>query len=71
MKKLITIEGMSCEHCVQAVANALRELKGVTGAAVGLEKKQTTVELSADVTDAMLKEAIEEAGYSVTEIKTL
>lgn len=71
MKKLITIEGMSCGHCVQAVANALRELKGVTGAAVGLEKKQATVELSADVTDAMLKEAIEEAGYSVTEIKTL
>lgn len=71
MKKLITIEGMSCGHCVQAVANALRELEGVTGAAVELEKKQATVELSADVTDAMLKEAIEEAGYSVTEIKTL
>lgn len=71
MKKLITIEGMSCGHCVQAVANALRELKGVTSAAVGLEKKQATVELSADVTDAILKEAIEEAGYSVTEIKTL
>lgn len=72
MKKLISIEGMSCGHCVQAVANSLKELEGVTGVAVELEKKLATVELSGDaVTDATLKKAIEEAGYSVTEIATL
>lgn len=72
MKKIISIEGMSCGHCAQAVTNALKGLKGVTEAAVDLEKKLATVELSGDaVTDAVLEEAIEEAGYSVTEITSL
>lgn len=72
MKKMITIEGMSCGHCVQAVTKTLKALDGVADAVVDLEKKLAVVELSKDsVTDTMLKEEIEEAGYSVTDIITL
>lgn len=72
MKKLISIEGMSCGHCAQAVTNTLKELKGVTGVAVDLEKKLASVELSGDaVSDDVIKEEIEEAGYSVTDIVSL
>lgn len=71
MKKLISIEGMSCGHCAQAVTNELKGLNGVTAVTVELEKKLATVELDGEaVTDAALKEAIEEAGYSVTGIAT-
>lgn len=72
MKKFISIEGMSCGHCVQAVTNTLKELKGVTEVSVDMEKKLATVELSGDaVSDAVIREEIEEAGYSVTDIVSL
>ena len=29
IKKKLSIEGMSCQHCVMHVANALKELEGV------------------------------------------
>lgn len=69
MKKTIKIEGMSCGHCTSAITKALSALNGVSNAVVNLEKKQASVELSGDsVSDVMLKEAVEEAGYEVVEI---
>ena len=49
--------------------NALREIKGVQDVAVSLENKSAQVQLSQDVTDAVLKAAIEDAGYEVTGIR--
>jgi copper ion binding protein len=69
MKKLITIEGMSCGHCVKHVEEALSELNGVTKVEVSLKDKNATVELNQGVEDSKLKEAIEEAGYEVVAIK--
>ena len=36
-KKIVHIEGMTCEHCVQSVKKALNEIKGVS-ARVDLQK---------------------------------
>ncbi len=69
MKKQINIEGMSCGHCVKHVKGALAELPEVVNIEVNLEGKYAIVELNAQVADAKLKEAIEEAGYDVTGIK--
>lgn len=44
MKKKILIEGMSCEHCVGHVKNALEGLDGVTSVEVSLENKCAIVE---------------------------
>jgi len=71
MKKKISIEGMSCGHCVRHVEEALKEIGGVASVEVSLEDKYAIVELSEDVADAKLKEAVEDAGYDVTEIKTM
>ena len=71
MKKKISIEGMSCGHCVRHVEEALKEIGGVASVEVSLEGKYAIVELSEDVADAKLKEAVEDAGYDVTEIKTM
>ena len=68
MRKQINIEGMSCGHCVRHVENALMEVAGVASVEVNLQAKHAVVELSGDVEDAKLKEAIEEAGYNVTGI---
>lgn len=71
MKKEIRIEGMSCGHCVKHVEAALQEIPGVSGVQVDLQGKKAFVETTDTVTDAQLKEAVEEAGYEVTGIANL
>ena len=67
MKKTIKIEGMMCQHCRGAVDKALNAMEGVT-AQVSLEDKAAYVEISGDVSDDMLKQAVTEAGYEVAGI---
>ncbi|MEA4849232.1 MAG: copper ion binding protein [Clostridiaceae bacterium] len=69
MRKRINIEGMSCGHCVKHVEGALGEVPGVAKVDVNLEGKYAIVELEKEVADAVLKEAVEEAGYDVTAVK--
>lgn len=69
MKKTVNIEGMSCGHCSGRVTNALNELEGVTNVQVDLAENRAVVEVSDAVTDAQLKEAVEDAGYDVTGIQ--
>jgi len=68
MIKKITIKGMSCQHCVRHVREALEELAGVKTAKVNLENKTAEVELDQDVDDEKIKAAISDAGYEVTSI---
>jgi len=67
MKKKILIEGMSCEHCVGHVKNALEGLEGVTSVEVSLGNKCAIVETT--TADEVLKDAIEEEGYDVVKIE--
>ncbi len=67
MKKTIIIEGMSCNHCVMAVKNALSEIEGVSNVEVELDNNKAIVE-GKNLLDNTLKEAVEEAGYDVIEI---
>jgi copper chaperone len=69
MTKKILIEGMSCQHCVNHVKNALEELDGIKSAKVSLENKSAEIELDHDVDDEIIKAAIDEAGYEVTGIQ--
>ncbi|NLN49604.1 MAG: heavy-metal-associated domain-containing protein [Clostridiales bacterium] len=71
MKKELLIEGMSCGHCVMHVGNSLKELDGVEDAIVSLEDKKATVTLKEDIADAVLKDAVEDAGYEVKDIRNL
>lgn len=71
MKKKISIEGMSCQHCVSHVKEALSELNGVTNVDVDLEAKSAVLEASADVKDEDIKYAVDDAGYEVVSIEKL
>jgi len=66
MKTVLNVEGMSCEHCVRHVTEALEELKGVKSAKVNLKKKTAVVEYNETVTLEEMKAAIADAGYEVT-----
>ena len=67
MKKLLTIEGMSCGHCVMHVRSALEDVPGVKKVDVDLLKKSAMVE-GDSLTDAALGAAVADAGYRVTAV---
>lgn len=71
MKKEIKIEGMSCGHCVKRVENALNELTGVTQVTVSLDESKAVIELSQDISDAVLRDVVDDAGYDVISITAL
>lgn len=60
---------MTCQNCVRHATEALNELDGVKSADVNLEGKYAIVELTEDVTDNIIKEAIDEVGYEVVGIQ--
>ncbi len=68
MKKTIKIEGMTCAHCVAHVKKALESIPGVR-ADVVLEKNEAYVTMENETQDEALKKAVEEEGYTVTDIK--
>jgi copper chaperone len=67
MTKTLSIEGMSCKHCVMHVKNALEETAGVESAEVDLEKKSAIV-VGGELDDAALSAAVADAGYEVVAI---
>lgn len=69
MKKKVSIEGMTCDHCKMHVEKALKEIPGVVSAQVSLKGKFAEVELSRDVEDQKIKDAVSDAGYEVTGIQ--
>lgn len=68
-QKKLRIQGMSCEHCVQRVEEALKGLPGVAQVRVSLEEGLATVELSSEgISTGQLVEAVEQAGYQAEEL---
>ena len=70
MKKVISIEGMMCNHCTGTVQKALEAVEGVKAVTMSLEQKNATVELASDVADDVLTKAVVDAGYEVKGITT-
>lgn len=63
-----TIEGMSCGHCSARVEKTLNALDGVK-ATVDLDTKIATMECEREVGDLEIILAVEDAGYTVTNIE--
>ncbi|NVK18102.1 MAG: heavy-metal-associated domain-containing protein [Methylocystaceae bacterium] len=61
MSNSYIVEGMSCGHCVQAVTNALKNIKEDADIQIDLDQKKVTVSQIDDET--AIKEAIEDAGF--------
>jgi copper ion binding protein len=65
MKTTLKIEGMSCDHCVKHVTEALEGIKGVASAKVNLKNKNAEVEHNDTVSLEAMKAAVIEAGYEI------
>ena len=61
----ITVDGMTCGHCVSAVQAEVGKLEGVTDVSVDLSSGQVTVVAEQTPDPAALREAVEEAGYEI------
>lgn len=60
-----TVVGMTCNHCVASVTEEVGEVPGVTAVDVDLASGRLTVTSDAPVSEAQVRDAVAEAGYSV------
>lgn len=60
----ISIDGMSCQHCVMRVRKALEALSGITSMNVEVGKVSVSFD-EAKVTQKEIEAAITKAGYKV------
>lgn len=69
MKKTMKIEGMMCSHCEASVKKALEAIDGVESAEVSHEAGTAIVTMSKEVSNDVLKNAVEAKDYNVTGIE--
>ena len=68
----MSIGGMACATCAQAIESSLMDLDGVYSASVNLATERVTVRYNPDsVTLPAIKAAIIDAGYSILESETV
>lgn len=68
MVKVFRVEGMTCDHCVAHVKQALEGVDGVSQASVSLLEKQAEVVLEKEVSGDALKAAVAAAGYEAVDV---
>ena len=68
MEKTMKIEGMMCGHCEARVKKTLEAISGVEEALVSHEAGTAVVKMSDEVSDEILKKAVEAQDYPVVEI---
>ncbi len=61
----ITIEGMTCNHCVNYVAEAIKSVSGVESVQVSLQNKNAKITGIFSIDD--VKKSVKDAGYSAGE----
>ena len=69
MTKTVNIKGMMCPHCEAAVKKALEKLDGISTATVSHEKGTAVIELTKEVAEADIREAIEDKDYTFVSIE--
>jgi copper chaperone CopZ len=63
MKKIIQIEGMTCEHCSMKVKESLSDICGVSEVNVNLNLHNAEVNLNHEVDSKKFEEKINSLGY--------
>lgn len=61
----ITVQGMTCGHCVAAVEQEVGQVPGVTGVTVDLTSGAVAIVSEGDLDPAAVAAAVDEAGYEV------
>ena len=66
-KRILKISGMHCEHCARNVTIILHRIDGVTSD-VSLSAGRAVVSYDRDISNEVLKDAVEKIGYQVVSI---
>lgn len=69
MKETVKIEGMMCAHCEATVKKALEAIDGIDSAEVSHESGEAIINLSKEVEDSTIKQAIESKDYTFVSIE--
>ena len=59
----IKVNGMMCGHCEAHVKKALEAIEGIDSVIASHEENLVTITNSKDIDEAVIKAAVEEAGY--------
>lgn len=70
IKKLVSIEGMSCKNCAIRIENTFHKQEGYL-AEVNSEKGEMQLWMKKEVGDDEIIGIVAEAGYTVTDIKSV
>ena len=68
VKKELLIDGMSCQHCVMHVKKGLERVSGIKVHDVQIGRAKIEYDDST-VTEKILADAVQEAGYTLTSIQ--
>jgi len=71
MKKVVKIAGMSCDHCLRRVQNALSSMNGVSDIRIDLKEGTAAFSGTDSLEDEGIREVIEDAGYDVVSIENM
>ena len=61
----VTVQGMTCGHCVNAGESELAKIDGVTAVRAHLETGAVTITSDTEVDAAAVAAAVDEAGYDL------
>ena len=61
----LDVVGMTCDHCARAVSAEVGALAGVNEVHVDLPTGQVRITADRDLSTTELREAVEEAGYTL------
>lgn len=61
----VTVTGMTCDHCSRSVSAEVSAVAGVTAVDVDLATGKVTVASEQPVSTDKIREAVEEAGYTL------
>lgn len=64
----LQVEGMSCNHCINAVTKAVQEVDASAKVDIVLAEQKVSIASGADL--QKIKSAVEEAGYPVLRTST-
>ncbi|KZL94031.1 heavy-metal-associated domain-containing protein [Clostridium magnum] len=69
MKKILTIQGMSCMNCVKQVHDALMELPEVNSVNIDIRTDTVFLDVKGNVDNDKIKNVVDDTGYKVTDIQ--
>ena len=68
IKKVVTIEGMMCEHCKNKVETTLSSINNVSKVKVNLKDKTATIYSTASINNEDIKKIIKKLDYQIISI---